>query len=426
MVLGNAALGRFSSLSPRISRQWVCHSQTRLLLNVALQHTRPLSVRNETYALPGNSRSFWWSTSSPKVPPAEDIQEQSLLSNPAADVPPISEQPPAETASLVESVTASETSPVAGTELPSVPVEGALLDPSLTPSIPSPLHYGDLAALGLAGWSPAGLCRWGMELLQVSTGMPWFWTVVSATVISRVILFPFTVKSMTTTARLAPYTDEINDLREKTKEAQAKKDMLGLQSVALKQRMIYEKAGVSMIGMIISPFVQLPVTLGMFFAVKKLCDFPLEQLKYSGVSFLPDLTVADPTYLLPIAATVLMNVQLSLSLRDLTAAPHMAHMVNFFRVLSIASVPLMLHLSSGVLVYLMTSMAAMAVQTLILRQPAVRRALGIPIIPVQHQNKPASFMESYDFAKQWWKEKKAEQEAAIRAINTIASSPLTL
>lgn len=63
----------------------------------------------------------------------------------------------------------------------------------------------------------------------------------------------------------------------------------------------------------------------------------------------------------------------------------------------------------------MTSMAAMAVQTLILRQPAVRRALGIPIIPVQHQNKPASFMESYDFAKQWWKEKKAEQEAAIRA-----------
>lgn len=152
-----------------------------------------------------------------------------------------------------------------------------------------------------------------MELLQVSTGMPWFWTVVSATVISRVILFPFTVKSMTTTARLAPYTDEINDLREKTKEAQAKKDMLGLQSVALKQRMIYEKAGVSMIGMIISPFVQLPVTLGMFFAVKKLCDFPLEQLKYSGVSFLPDLTVADPTYLLPIAATVLMNVQLSVN-----------------------------------------------------------------------------------------------------------------
>jgi len=316
---------------------------------------------------------------------------------------------------LTDTPTPSDAISTTSSELPDIPPDVPLPDLSAVPSIPSPLHYGDLAALGLASWTPAGLCRWGMELLQVSTGIPWFWTIVGATFISRVILFPFTVKSMRSTAAIAPHQDEINELRQKMQAAQASRDMLTLQSVAMKQQMIYKKAGVSMMGMAMLPFVQLPVTLGMFFGVKKLCDFPLEQLHYSGVSFLPDLTLADPTCILPVISAVMMNFQLSLGMRDMMGGAHLAHMVNFFRVLSIAGIPLMWNLPSGVLVYLITSIVAMSVQTIVLRQPAIRRALGIPIVPKQHEMKSASFKESIDFAKKWWKEKKEEQEAALRA-----------
>ena len=86
--------------------------------------------------------------------------------------------------------------------------------------------------------------------------------------------------------------------------------------------MIYEKAGVSVAGMAVAPFIQLPVTLGMFFGVKKLCDLPLEQLKYGGFAWVPDLTVADPTWALPIIATVLMNVQISVCPRVLLTRVH--------------------------------------------------------------------------------------------------------
>lgn len=141
--------------------------------------------------------------------------------------------------------------------------------------------------------------------------MPWFWTIVAGTLLTRALLFPFSVLQMRGTAALAPHTDEINKIRDAMQAAQAKRDTLAMQHAALRQKMIYEKAGVSMPGMILSPFIQLPVTLGMFFGVKRLCDFPLEQLKHSGVSFLQDLTVADPTYTLPILVTVLMNVQIS-------------------------------------------------------------------------------------------------------------------
>ncbi|CCM04117.1 uncharacterized protein FIBRA_06277 [Fibroporia radiculosa] len=374
----------------------------------SMQYARPSPIPKELYGIPRHYRNFWWSSS--KAPSVPDASQK------LSGQTPLPEQSSADLASAPVSTEALENAPsVVGAEVPAVPPEITLPDLSAAPPIPSPLQYGDLAALGLASWTPAGLCRWGMELLQVSTGMPWFWTIISATLISRVVLFPFTVRSMRSTAALAPYQDEVNALRVQMQAAQANKDMLTLQSVAMKQRMIYDKAGVSMASMALLPFVQLPVTLGMFFGVKKLCDLPLEQLHYSGISFLPDLTVADPTCILPIASAVMMNVQLSLGLKDMTAAPHMAHMINLFRVLSVVSVPLMWNLPSGVMVYVVSSVVGISIQTLLLRQPVIRRALGIPVVEAKHGVKPASIMDSVAYAKQWWKEKKEEQEAIVRA-----------
>ncbi|KAN0120847.1 hypothetical protein V8E52_004116, partial [Russula decolorans] len=53
-----------------------------------------------------------------------------------------------------------------------------------------------------------------------------------------------------------------------------------------------------MLPMLLMPFVQVPGTLGMFFGVKHLCTLPLEPFHWCGVSFLPDLTVPDPYYVL--------------------------------------------------------------------------------------------------------------------------------
>jgi YidC/Oxa1 family membrane protein insertase len=36
----------------------------------------------------------------------------------------------------------------------------------------APLQYGDFAVLGLAGWMPAGLSSWMLELVNVSTVLP--------------------------------------------------------------------------------------------------------------------------------------------------------------------------------------------------------------------------------------------------------------
>jgi YidC/Oxa1 family membrane protein insertase len=191
--------------------------------------------------------------------------------------------------------------------VPDVPV---LTDVPVPLEIP-PLNYGDLAALGFAHWTPAGLCQWAMELTQVSTGIPWFWTIITVTLATRLIILPLSINSLRLTARLAPHQPRLMELRAQLSATSFSKDPIGVQRISLEQKKIYEQANVSLLQPLLLPFVQLPLSLGMFVGVKKLCDLPLEQLHNSGFSLLQDLVVPDPTYILPIAMAALINVQIT-------------------------------------------------------------------------------------------------------------------
>lgn len=267
------------------------------------------------YALPGSSRNFWWSSSkgSNTESSAAELSDSSDTTSNSADVAAVTEQPPAETAQLIESTNALDAAPISeitpvgefAQDVVAAPLSNSALD---TVAQIAPLQYGDLAAMGLASWSPAGIFQWGIEAFQVASGLPWFWTIVGTTVISRLVVFPFAVMGVRNAARMAPHQAEFEKLRGEINKARISKDMVQMQRAIMKQQLLYQKIGVSLPGMVFPPFAQIPITLGMFFGVKKMCDLPVPQLKQSGVDFWQDLTVPDPTYLLPVLATAGMNL----------------------------------------------------------------------------------------------------------------------
>jgi YidC/Oxa1 family membrane protein insertase len=178
-------------------------------------------------------------------------------------------------------------------------------------NLPPPLQLGDFASLGLTGWHPAGAVRCTLELLNVSTGLPWFHTIIIGTLMWRVFLAPLSIQTLRNSARLLPIQPRILQVQADLRRAKATGDKLALQRTALKMGKLYKDAGVSLTTMTLSPFVQLPVTLGLFFGIRKMCTLPVVQLTHSGVSFLPDLTVADPYMILPLAVCAAINMQIS-------------------------------------------------------------------------------------------------------------------
>ncbi len=123
---------------------------------------------------------------------------------------------------------------------------------------------------------------------------------------------PFTLKAARTAAIMQPHQKELAALQQKVKEVAAARNPSALAKAQREMKALYDRLGVSPLGGLVG-FLQIPITLGLFFAVKKMCDLPVEQLKDSGLAMFPDLTAVDPTMILPIAMTVAVNVQLLVS-----------------------------------------------------------------------------------------------------------------
>ncbi len=174
-----------------------------------------------------------------------------------------------------------------------------------------PLQYGDLAALDLINWYPAGIVRWSFEILNVSIGLPWFWTIVAGTVFWRVACLPFSIYSLRESAKMQPLAKKFGDLRQEMLDTgRVSVNSLEHERAKYEYNAFQRKHDLNPVRGL-AGLVQFPVTLGLFFGVQKMTTLPVEQLTQSGFALLQDLTIPDPTYILPAALLALVNVQIS-------------------------------------------------------------------------------------------------------------------
>ncbi|KAF9529162.1 60Kd inner membrane protein-domain-containing protein [Crepidotus variabilis] len=334
------------------------------------------------FRVPTNSRnlSLWSSTkptsqsaSSPITPPETLVDEaRTMLTG------EISESTSASSLSGTPVEASSEVTPVMPPDVDLALDSIAALDSSsLTDTVlqhAGQLQWGDLSALGLTGYTPAGLIRWSFEVINVTTQLPWFWTIVAGSAFWRLVCVPLTIAATRNAAKLAPHQEAIKALQEKMNKVSTKNPAEKMK-IANELSVFYKKHDISPLGAMVG-LAQLPITLGLFFAAKGLCDLPLEQLKDSGFAMFPDLTVTDPSLFLPIAMTLAVNTQLMIGARDV--ASNLKPMMYFFHFLTVPGFFLMKAFPAGLLVSMITTTLLTTIQTIALRIPALRAALKIP------------------------------------------------
>jgi len=182
-------------------------------------------------------------------------------------------------------------------------------------------------------------------------------------------------------------------------------------------RRTYKEIGMSPASMAV-PLLQLPIAMGVFFGIKKMCELPVEHLKYSGVDFFPDLTaitsVADPYYIMPIMALVIMNQQMKLAARDTNPnKPEAVHMLNAFRMVLPVAGYFMAALPVGLTVSIITGIGLTALTSAILQRAVVRRMLAIPPLPASPPTLPKLSETRAAFYK-WLEEQQKVAEAEAR------------
>lgn len=333
----------------------------------------------------------------------------SFTASTPAVVNPSVPTPPAE----VSTTTAPSTVPAA-TPADMVPTSPdaptSLIDADTVSNLIAPLQYGDFAALGLTGWSPAGLVRSLLEVVHVSTDMPWAATIVATVVLVRLAVLPFHIRAMRSTARLQPYMPRMDALKREVEAARMTNDKLRLQRAALAQKSIYQEAGVSVGAMMLGPLTTLASQLGLFFGIKMLCDLPLKQMSVGGLPWCPDLTMADPTFILPAINMAAIQLSLWSASRDVTNAQG-GHMINFMRLISLPGVWFLVNFPAGLNVGLAAGTTFMITQGILLRANPVRRLLGIPIVPKEAIPKLPTMMDTIRNIPVYFQNRMKEAEA---------------
>ncbi|KAI8834020.1 60Kd inner membrane protein-domain-containing protein [Chytriomyces cf. hyalinus JEL632] len=243
-------------------------------------------------------------------------------------------------------------------------------------------QIGDLTSLGLGGYGPVGIMQGMFEAVYVTTGLPWWATIASCTVFLRLALFPVVVKSQRVSGQMAnlkpllkPIQDELQLL--KASGADRSKQF----PVMRKMQDVYKDAGVNPLGGLWG-LVQMPVFISVFFGLRGMADLPVPGFTTGGALWFHDLTLMDPTYILPIVAsgTMLVVMEYGMEMQAAANPSQAALMKNLFRFMLVAFIPFTAAMPAAVFVYWVTSNFLTLIQFLVLKNPAVRKALGIPLL----------------------------------------------
>ncbi|KAF8999851.1 hypothetical protein BDQ17DRAFT_1360548 [Cyathus striatus] len=228
-----------------------------------------------------------------------------------------------------------------------------------------PLNYGDLSAMGFVKFGPSGLIQWTLEAINVTTHMPWFYTIIAGSLFWKLVTLYPNLAALRQTGRMSANQEEINRIK-------AGIELQNGMAIVLN----YRSSG--------QCFVQVPIALGIFFGVRDLTALPLAQMTVSGFPWVPDLTVADPTHILPMLFMASANYQIYLAKTDASVAtrPTAPHVMNAMHLLTI--LPGCLAFSSwpsGLTLALTATSVFYTIQTLMFRMPAFRARFGLaPLI----------------------------------------------
>jgi len=202
-----------------------------------------------------------------------------------------------------------------------------------------PKEYDRLKAHGLAGAIDFG----GFPLPRAWGGLPMEWlgipvllvmhffyryvgnygvAIILLTVITKVLFYPLTVKSMSSMKKMQAIQPQVNALRAKHKNdpQRAQREMMDL----------YKKEGVNPVGGCLPMLVQVPIFYALYIALSVSVELQNAPFVCFGRIFGVDLWICDlasydPTYVLPVIMGVTMFIQQKMT--PVTGDPRQAKMM---------------------------------------------------------------------------------------------------
>jgi YidC/Oxa1 family membrane protein insertase len=321
--------------------------------------TSASSTETTSTTLPG------FGTSSP-IPPMDDTTTDTTID--------ITTNSTATTTLLTEDVTTSAIEQLTATTASSIPWE--------------------------ATWWPSDQALLLLNYIDKTAALPnYALTIAATTLVFRCALLPLFIHGQRTTSRMAHMQPELKVLKDELEKMGDKIDHAAQIKHVTQTKALFNKYDCNPMFAIVPPLASAPIFMSMFFALRNAPEIFPEVLSTGGMWWFVDLTQPDPYCIMPIfSALLFLGITEAGKEQMMASDPNRGRtMVNAFRALAIVMVPLTMSFESSVFVYWTTNNTFSFVQTMVLKQPSVRKYFDIwdPPKPVPGQPAAESIFDEF-------------------------------
>ncbi|XP_032669456.1 mitochondrial inner membrane protein OXA1L isoform X2 [Odontomachus brunneus] len=282
-------------------------------------------------------------------------------------------------------------------------------------------------SLGLGGYTPVGLVQNALECMHISLNMPWWTTIVIGTVILRCLIFPLVIYSQKNMAKFTNHLPKIQELQAQMTEARQSGDHYESARCAAELADYMKKNNIKVGKNFLVPFIQGPIFLSCFLALRKMANLPVDSMKEGGFLWMQDLTMHDPYYIMPIFTCVTLYITIEIG-ADGTNIKTLGMMRYVLRVIPFAILPFMINFPGAILTYWASTNFISLIQTSILKIPRIKKSLKIP--DIHHAPKPKSKKNFMEEIKQSWtnikitKQMSDREQADVVQFNAAGKGPI--
>ncbi|XP_078154472.1 mitochondrial inner membrane protein OXA1-like [Carex rostrata] len=245
---------------------------------------------------------------------------------------------------------------------------------------------GEVAAAAADSFFPVQALQLLIDGVHSFTGLNWWAAIALTTILIRGATVPLLIQQMKDTIKLGNLRPELEKLKD---EMQNSMDPDIMQENSRKMKALFNKHRVTPFSPLKGILIQGPVFMSFFFAISNMVE-KVPSLKGGGILWFTDLTTPDPMYIFPVLtglaflATVEFNMQ-----EGLEGNPMAKTMKNFSRIIALLTVPFTASFPKAIFCYWITSNLFSLIYGTVLKRPAVKKFLNIPIITPQPSAPPS-------------------------------------
>jgi YidC/Oxa1 family membrane protein insertase len=154
--------------------------------------------------------------------------------------------------------------------------------------------------------------EWSLEHVHIFAGTPWWGSIILTTVAVRLLFFPAFMMSTDTTARVNELKPQAAPLSKKMDEARKNQDTQAVMAARSELSRLYKRNGISQ-WKSFTPLLQGFLGYGTYRLIYAMAELPVPGLEDGGVLWFGDLSIADPTYALPVMTALVMHALMRVS-----------------------------------------------------------------------------------------------------------------